>query len=220
MPKKGKDKANEAPVIDVDATQIPPASFEEAMGEEKPTDDEHLLASSTDVNLLQKEVVTLNNALVEANKKSEENWNRLVRKEADYQNLVRRSQEDKKKAEKYAVERFASSLLDVIDSLERGMECCQAPDVAPKDILEGLTLSQKAFLDCLQGFGIKAVDPMGESFDPTFHEALTTQESWDVAPNKVLTVIQKGYTMHERLLRPARVIVAKAPKEESAIDKK
>lgn len=217
MSKKDKDPG-QAPVIDTDPLDIPSASFDEAMGIKKSetkagngVDNEHLLPSPEDIQVLREEVETLNKALAEAKAKADENWDKFVRKEAEFQNLVRRSREDTDKAKKFAIEKFASGLLDVIDSLEQGVVCCQAEEVAIKDVIEGLSLSQKAFLNCMEGFGIKAIDPSGENFDPAFHEALTAQESSDVAPNKILSVIQKGYLLHNRLLRPARVIVAKAP---------
>ena len=206
MSKKDKAQAEQSPLIDADTGTMPHPG--------QNVDDEHLLASTEDMLELKSEVETLTQSLSEAQQKAEENYERLLRKEAELQNALRRGQDDQDKARKFAIEKFAESLLDVVDGLERGVECCAGENVSIKDVAEGLTLSQKAFVDCLSSYGIQEINPMGEAFNPSFHEALTMQESSEHAPNTVMTVIQKGYTIHDRLLRPARVVVAKAPKGE------
>lgn len=225
MPKKdhkkdAQDNSAEASIIDNDILDIPSANFDDAMGASPAETRTASSADSESTQQLQQKIEALASELAKANAKADENWERLLRKEAEYQNLVRRSQEERIKSEAAAVGRFAEGLLDVIDGLEQGIACCDNPDASVKDIFQGLQLSHKAFLDCLEKFNIKPIDPMGEAFNPAYHEALTTQESNDVAPNKVLAVVQKGYSLRDRLLRPARVIVAKAAQQSASSEKK
>lgn len=134
-----------------------------------------------------------------------------LRAQADAQNVKRRAEQDVEKARKYALERFCSELLPVVDNLERALEAGVGDDEVLKPIAEGVELTLKSFLDALHKFQIEAVDPAGEPFDPQLHQAMTMVESRDAEPNTVLAVMQKGYTLHGRLVRPAMVVVSKAP---------
>ena len=141
--------------------------------------------------------------------KADENWNRYLRAAAETENVRKRAARDVEKARKFALEGFGRELLDVRDSLEMGLE---AADGAEADALrEGSEATLKLLASAMERFGIVQVDPLGEPFDPELHEAMTMQPSADVEPNSVLAVIQKGYTLNGRLLRPARVVVAAAP---------
>ncbi len=157
----------------------------------------------------QKQIDGLVKQLEEAKELAAQNWEKLLRKEAELQNIKKRADNDVSNARKFGIERFAQELLAVIDSFEiaQGVDANDSSAVAIK---EGMDLTHKALIDVLEKFGIKAVDPIGEAFNPQFHEAISMQESSDVAPNQVLMVMQKGFMVHERVLRPARVIVAKA----------
>jgi len=155
-----------------------------------------------------------NEALDEARKKASENWDLFLRCRADLDNLRRRSQLDVENAHKYGMERFAKELLAVVDSLDQGLSLAKDGDESIQGLREGMILTHKLLLDTLDKFGIKPLDPLGEIFDPARHEALSTQVNTEVAPNKVLLVIQKGFTLQDRLLRPARVIVSKAEEAE------
>ncbi len=129
---------------------------------------------------------------------------------ADAQNVARRAEQDVEKARKFALERFTGELLPVIDNLERALEATEGGDESVKAIAEGVELTLKSFLDVLAKFNIEVVDPRGEPFDPNLHQAMTMVENPDVEPNTVIDVMQKGYTLNTRLVRPAMVIVSKA----------
>ncbi|UFH49968.1 nucleotide exchange factor GrpE [Pseudomonas sp. KNUC1026] len=132
-----------------------------------------------------------------------------LRAVADLQNVRRRAEQDVEKAHKFALEKFSSDLLPVIDSLERGLELSNAEDEALRPMREGMQLTLKMFEDTLKRYNLEAVDPHGEPFNAEFHQAMAMQESAEVEPNTVLKVFQKGYQLNGRLLRPAMVVVSK-----------
>lgn len=135
----------------------------------------------------------------------------VLRVQADMQNLRRRTEQDIEKAHKFGQERLTSELLAVIDNLERALQVpIDADNEAVKALHEGVELTLKSFLDCLRKFGVEQIDPLGEPFDPQLHQAMAVQESPDAEPNSVIAVMQKGYTLHGRVLRPAMVMVSRA----------
>ena len=136
-----------------------------------------------------------------------------LRVAAEMQNLRRRAEQDIEKAHKFALEKFANDLLPVVDSLERGLELTSAVDEASKAIREGMELTLKLLQDTFRRFNIEALDPHGAPFNAEHHQAMALQESPHVEPNSVLKVFQKGYLLSGRLLRPAMVVVSKAPSE-------
>ena len=150
------------------------------------------------------------NELTELREKAEANWELYLRAQAEMENLRRRSEKDLENAHKFALEKFASELLAVKDSLELGLS---VTDVDVDKLHEGSELTLKMLAQALAKFNINDVDPMGESFDPNLHQAMTMQETAEHAPNTVIAVMQKGYLINGRLLRPAMVVVAKAVKE-------
>lgn len=136
----------------------------------------------------------------------------LLRVQAEMQNLRRRTEQDIEKAHKFALERFASELLTVADNLERALAAgSESASEEVKAIHEGVELTHKSLLDAFRKFSLEPVDPHGEPFDPQLHQAMSIQENGEVEPETVIGVMQKGYTLHGRVLRPAMVIVAKAP---------
>ena len=147
--------------------------------------------------------------LAELQAKADENWDRYLRSAAEVENVRKRAVRDVEHARKFALENFGRELLNVRDSLELGLAAADAADV--KSILAGSEATLKLLSTTFERFGIVEVDPEGEPFDPELHEAMTMQPSVDAEPGSVLTVIQKGYTLNGRLLRPARVIVAAEP---------
>jgi molecular chaperone GrpE len=161
-------------------------------------------ASALDFEQLQK-------ALEEAKALAESHWDKLLRKEAEFQNFRARSEKDVANARKFSIERFAEELLAVVDSFEQALQIGAGEHNNAASIMEGLKLTHQVLIHVLDKFGVKAIDPAKELFNPQFHEAILMQETEEVAPNHVLTVVQKGFLVHERVLRPARVIVAKAP---------
>jgi molecular chaperone GrpE len=148
-------------------------------------------------------------ALAEARAKADENWDRYLRAAAEMENVRKRAVRDVEHARKFALENFGKELLAVKDSLEMGIAAGESADA--QSLLEGSEATLKLLAVTLERFGITEVDPAGEPFDPEYHEAMTMQPSTDAEPGSVLTVIQKGYTLNGRLLRPARVIVAAEP---------
>ena len=152
------------------------------------------------------------NALAAAKSEAEKYRDMALRAEAEMQNLRRRSERDVQNAHKFGAERLIQNLLPVVDSLEKAVEASQQAETAEDDPqLEGLKLCLKLFTDVLIKEGIEVVDPLGQPFDPNVHEALSMIENPDMEPNSVMAVIQKGYRLHERLVRPAMVMVSKAP---------
>ena len=133
-----------------------------------------------------------------------------LRAQADAVNVQRRAQTEVEKARKFALERFLGELLPVVDNLERALAAGGDSDAA-KPIIEGVELTLKSFTDALGKNGVEAIDPTGEPFDPQTAQAMTMVENPDVEPNTVTAVMQKGYSLNGRLLRPAMVIVSKAP---------
>lgn len=134
----------------------------------------------------------------------------LLRVQAEMQNLRRRTEQDIEKAHKFGQEKFSTELLAVMDNLERSAAAAEASeDEAAQAIKEGVELTLKGFMDCFKRFNIEAVDPLGEPFDPQLHQAMSIQERPDSEPNSVIAVMQKGYTLHGRVIRPAMVMVSK-----------
>lgn len=133
-----------------------------------------------------------------------------LRAVADAQNARRRAEQEIAKAHKFALERFSMDLLAVVDSLERGLELSSNEDPAIRPMREGMELTLKLFTDTLARHQVVAVNPEGEPFNPELHQAMAMEASDKVEPNTVLKVFQKGYTLNERLLRPAMVVVSKA----------
>jgi molecular chaperone GrpE len=132
----------------------------------------------------------------------------LLREQAEMQNVRRRAQRDIESAHKYALEKFASELLSVVDNLERAIEAIDAEDEAQKGVAEGLELTLKTFIEVLGKYNVEAVDPEGQPFDAELHQAVSTVPNNDVEPNTVINVFQKGYTLNGRLIRPAMVVVS------------
>lgn len=134
----------------------------------------------------------------------------VLRAQADAQNAARRAEQEVEKARKFALERFANELLPVVDNLERALEAAGGDSDEVKAIAEGVELTLKSFLDALGKFNVEVVDPDGEPFDPNLHQAMSMVENNDVEPNTVTAVMQKGYTLNGRLIRPAMVMVSKS----------
>lgn len=134
----------------------------------------------------------------------------LLRNRADMENQRKRNARDLEQTRKFGSERILSELVQVADNLERGLEAAEQPGATIETIKEGkaLTLSQLNKLMASQG--VKEVDPMGQPFNPELHQAMATEVSTEHAPDTVVRVFQKGYQLHERLLRPAMVVVSKA----------
>jgi molecular chaperone GrpE len=147
-------------------------------------------------------------ALAAAEAKAQENWNSYMRAVAELENYRKRAEREVDQARKFAIERFAQELVTVGDALEAGIRA-GATNPGPA-LIEGAQATLRELNRAFDKAGIKTIDPAGQPFDPNWHEAMVAQESREQPPDTVLSVIQKGYSLNGRLLRPARVIVSKA----------
>ncbi|MBM4197302.1 MAG: nucleotide exchange factor GrpE [Gammaproteobacteria bacterium] len=145
-------------------------------------------------------------ALETAETAAQENWSKYLRAAAELDNVRKRAARDVEQARKFAVERFATDLLPVLDSLEKGLESGSA--ASAQSLLDGKEATLRLLLSTLDKFGIEAVKADGQPFDPQLHEALSMVSVVGVTPGSVLKVVQQGYVLNGRLLRPARVVVA------------
>jgi molecular chaperone GrpE len=166
--------------------------------------------SAAETEDLKFNVDELQQELEEARAKSEDNWNKLLRTQAELENHRKRSSREIENAHKYAIERFVAELLPVKDSLELGLTHAGEQADAQK-LQEGMALTLKMLSQVMEKFNIEEVSPQGQPFDPERHQAMTVQENAELAPNSVISVMQKGYVLNGRLLRPAMVIVSKKP---------
>tara|TARA_B110000467_G_C18222015_1_gene423545 strand:- start:98 stop:748 length:651 start_codon:yes stop_codon:yes gene_type:complete len=134
----------------------------------------------------------------------------VIRAKAEVDNIRRRAAQDVEKARKFALEKFAGEMLVTVDNLERALQNVDKDDESNKGIIEGLELTLQGLISSLEKFGVKEVDPQDQPFNPELHQAMSMQEVPDVAPNTVIAVMQKGYELNGRLIRPAMVMVSKA----------
>ena len=130
--------------------------------------------------------------------------------QAEMMNIKRRAEQDVEKAHKFALEKFVSELIPVVESLEKGIENAEQGEGQHETMLEGMRLTHKQLLGALAKFTVEQVDPVGQPFDPNFHQAISMVPNPDMEPNTVMEVFQKGYTLHGRVIRPAMVVVVKA----------
>ncbi len=157
--------------------------------------------------------VELTALLEDARGKADEHWDQCMRLQADIENLHKRGERDLANAHKYGLERFAAELLPVKDSLEMGLAAFDTDNAEIDKLKEGVELTLQMLGNALDRFEIMEINPQDEPFNPDFHQAMSMQPRDDVAPNTVVTVVQKGYLLHDRLIRPAMVIVSQVPAE-------
>lgn len=181
----------------------------------------HEISTNLEENLteeqLHQKIADLQKDLLAAESKATDNWDLLLRAKADEENARRRFRLELENAHKYSIEKIARNILNVVDSLESGIESSskigsadnQANDSVINSLKDGMELTLKLLLNNLEEFGIKMVNPVGEMFNPVLHEALSINKEGSAPENSIITVIQKGFMIHDRVLRPARVIVAK-----------
>jgi molecular chaperone GrpE len=168
--------------------------------------DEGAVVEAGDARVDEQAMGTL---LEDARTKADEHWNQCLRLQAEIENLRKRNERDLSNAHKFALEKFAAELLPVRDSLEMGIAAV-GDNVDPVRLKEGSALTLKMLANAMDKFNIKEINPLNETFNPDYHEAMTLQPRDDVAPNTVVTVVQKGYVLNDRLIRPAMVIVSRA----------
>ncbi|MCE0493100.1 nucleotide exchange factor GrpE [Vibrio salinus] len=154
-------------------------------------------------------IAQLEAALLASEAKVKDQQDAVLRSKAEVENMRRRTEQEIDKARKYALGRFAEELLPVIDNLERAIQAADPENEIVKPILEGVEMTHKSFVDTIAKFGLKEINPEGEAFNPEFHQAMSIQESPDHESNTVMFVMQKGYELNGRVIRPAMVMVAK-----------
>ena len=190
--------------------------------EQKPTSEDDLSVTqgvSSDSEdgegneILEGDPQELHALLTDARNKADEHWDQCLRLQADIENLRKRKERDVANAHKFALDKFAVDLLPVRDSLEMGLAAADSVDAAK--LREGSELTLKMLVSAMDKFNIKEVNALNEQFNPEYHEAISMQEREDVAPNTVVTVVQKGYLLNDRLIRPAMVIVSRAAAQPS-----
>jgi len=148
--------------------------------------------------------------LAAAEKEAGENYDRFLRISAEFENYKKRKDREASDFRKYANEALVKELLPVFDNLERAVETAADHDDAGNRILEGVDMTLKEISRALEKFAVKAVDAVGHQFDPAYHQAVMQEETEEHPENTVIKELQKGYTIHNRLLRPSMVVVAKA----------
>ncbi|HIF46880.1 nucleotide exchange factor GrpE [Candidatus Thioglobus sp.] len=177
----------------------------------KKQDEEQSVENIEDENIETTEQETpegdLQTQLEEAQKSTKDNWDKVLRAQAEMENLRRRNAKDLENAHKFALDGFVKALLEVKDSLTMGLKTARDDNASIKNITEGLEMTDKVFLSTLEKFGVETINPAGEPFNPEFHEAVTMIPMPDNESNSVLEVIQVGFSLNGRLVRPAMVVV-------------
>ena len=155
----------------------------------------------------EKNADSLEAQLEAAQAKAAENWDQFIRAKAEMDNLRRRSAKDLENAHKYGIEKFVTELLPVMDSMSLGLA---VEDASAESLREGMELTMNMLVKMMENLGIEEIDPLNEKFDAEKHQAMSMQPNADVEPNTVIAVMQKGYLLNDRLIRPAMVMVSKA----------
>ncbi|MBA3582095.1 MAG: nucleotide exchange factor GrpE [Gammaproteobacteria bacterium] len=186
------------------------------MSAEQPVDQSPLDQAEAHVQVeldsteIPSELSVLQEQLAAAQQKIAEQWDQGLRARAELDNAQKRAQRDLENAHKYSIEKMALDILSVRDSLELGLAAAdKSNDIAT--LREGVDLTLKQLAQAMERYQIKVLDPINEKFNPDWHQAMSMQESAEQPANTIIQVLQKGYRLHERLLRPALVVIAKAP---------
>ncbi|MCG7956386.1 MAG: nucleotide exchange factor GrpE [Candidatus Thiodiazotropha taylori] len=195
-------------MIDKDQPQDSAENVEEPQAQvEEPVAESEVIEEAAVSDQDHQELTKL---LEDARSKADEHWDQVMRMRAEMDNLRKRSQRDLENAHKFALDKISQDMLQVWDSLELGYQASLDDGADIDKIREGTELTLKLLVDVMNRHGIEQVDPDGEAFNPEFHQAMSMQERDDVEPNTVVAVVQKGYLLNGRLLRPAMVMVSKA----------
>ncbi|MFV2004126.1 MAG: nucleotide exchange factor GrpE [Gammaproteobacteria bacterium] len=169
-------------------------------------EEEAILASP------EKSADSLEAQLEDAQTKASENWEQFIRAKAEMDNLRRRNVIDVENAHKYGTEKLVTELLPVLDSMSMGLA---VEDASAESLREGMELTMNMLGNMMDKIGLEEIDPLNEKFDPARHQAMSMQPNAEVEPNTVIAVMQKGYALNDRLIRPAMVMVSKAVEDES-----
>ncbi|WP_146145021.1 nucleotide exchange factor GrpE [Siccibacter turicensis] len=189
--------------------KTPEGQAPEEIIKDQPETSEAIEAVESDaqVDPRDEQIAVLEAQLAEAQNRERDG---VLRIKAEMENLRRRTEQDIEKAHKFALEKFVNELLPVIDSLDRALEVADKSNAEMAPMVEGIELTLKSMLDVVRKFGVEVIDETNVALDPNVHQAIAMVESEEVAPNNVLGVMQKGYTLNGRTIRAAMVTVAKA----------
>lgn len=199
MSEQEKDPKNAEPQVETAEEQQAEAQVEAATADAESSEPEQLSAEEK-LAEVEAELAKVKKALGEAD----------IRAQAEIQNVRKRAERDVQHARKFALEKFAGDLLSVADNLERGLAALDADDDALQGAREGIELTLKSLLDAFAKYNLEQISPSDEPFNPELHEAMTMVPVPNVEPNTVIDVLEKGYQLNGRLIRPARVVVSKA----------
>jgi len=195
-----QEQNNDEAVKEDTRDQLENAHKDEARLENEHADEEMLESPEKNADSLETQLET-------AQAKATENWELYIRAKAEMDNLRRRNAKDVENAHKFGIEKFVNELLPVVDGMHAGLAVEEA---SAESLREGMELTMNMIQKMMEKLGIEEVDPMNEKFDPEKHQAMSMQPSADVEPNTVIAVMQKGYLLNDRLIRPAMVMVSKA----------
>ena len=190
-----------------DNTEINDEATEQVLEEENQTDAQE----EAQLDSPEKNADSLESQLEDAQAKASENWNQYLRAKAEMDNLRRRNIKDLENAHKFGLEKFATEMLPVLDGIGMGLA---VEDASAESLREGMELTMSMLEKMMEKLGIEEIDPINEKFDAAKHQAMSMQPNAEVEPNTVIAVMQKGYSLNERLIRPAMVMVSKAVEAE------
>ena len=174
---------------------------------------EEILSEESETEAEVDPLATLQKEITAARDEASKNWDLYLRERADMENLRKRHQRDKEEALRFANDRLLKEMIPVLDNLERAVDHSEQGGDENKGLLEGVNMTISQFRKALEDFGVKPINALGMDFDPNLHQAMGQVESTEQAPNTVASEFQKGYLLHDRLLRPSLVMVVKAPSE-------
>jgi molecular chaperone GrpE len=198
---------NSGEIMSNEENKVTEEELDQIIAEAEKVEEAELNEESVDEQ--EAKIAQLEAALLSSESKVKEQQDSVLRAKAEVENMRRRTEQEIDKARKYALNKFAEGLLPVIDNLERAVQAADAENEAVKPILEGVELTHKTFVDTAAKFGLLEINPEGEVFNPEYHQAMSIQESPDHESNTVMFVMQKGYELNGRVIRPAMVMVAK-----------
>jgi molecular chaperone GrpE len=216
-----KEKSTPSANIGEEEKTIPSTGAKPQTAETSPNAEQNetaQIAATNDEEPQENPIEELTRQLAEATQKAETHWDNLLRKQAEYDNLQKRMAREVDNARKFGLEKLATELLTIKDSMELGIDAATKPETNLDSVREGMTLTLKMLSDVMAKFGIQEINPVEEKFNPQWHEAMAMQPVPNVEDGTVLLVHQKGYQLNERLLRPARVVVAKAVQTEKPLE--
>lgn len=213
---QGDELAAAAPGGENQASEATGAPASAPQGDNGPFGEDEQPDARTETPVQDREAETdaedttaLREALQQAVDEADRYRDQALRAAAETENVRKRAQRDVESARKYALEKFATELLGVRDSLEMGLNASEAAQADIGKLTEGMELTSRMLASAMEKFGVEVINPEGEAFDPELHEAVSTHETDSQAPNTVVSVVQKGYTLNGRVLRAAMVVVAK-----------